>query len=117
MLTWDFSHDYNPSIGDLPNLLSFEEKFLDAFAMYKKAFVQYMQYVSEVQDGTSTEDMQRRPVKSLMELRTNDLGFPILPPAVSDPKKDTLDYHKQLVRSFLTAHYSNIPFLSEVDVD
>ena len=59
MLTRDFSHDYNPSIEDLPNLLSFKEKFPDAFAMYKKAFVQYMQYVSEVQDGTSTEDMQR----------------------------------------------------------
>ena len=85
--------------------------------MYEKAFVQYMQYVSEVQDGTSTEDMQRRPVKSLMELQTNDLRFPILPPAISDPKNDTLDYHKQLVRSFLTTHYSNIPFLSEMDVD
>ena len=116
MLIRDSSHDYNPGIGGLPNLLSFEEKFPDAFKVYETAFVQYMQYVSEVQDGTGTEEIQRRPVKSLMELRADDLGFPVLPPAVSDPTKDILDYQKHLIRSFLTAHYSKIQFLSEVDI-
>ena len=76
-----------------------------------------MQYVSEVQDGTATEEMQQRLVKLLIELQADDLGFPILPPSVSDPMRDILDYQKHLIRSFLMAHYSNIQFLSEVDTD
>lgn len=84
--------------------------------MYEMAFIQYMQYVSEVQDGTVNEEIQRQPVKSLMELRADDLGFPVIPPALSDPTKDILDYQKHLIRSFLRAHYSKIQFLSEVDI-
>ena len=76
-----------------------------------------MQYVSEVQDGTAMEEMQRRPVKLLIELRADDLGFPILPLSVSDPMRNILDYQKHLIQSFLMAHYSNIQFLSEVDTD
>lgn len=102
------SHDYNPEIGGLSNLLSFEEKFPEAFKIYEKAFVSYMKYVEEVQNGTVVEETQRRPVKSLIELRTDDSGFPLLPPAVSDPIKDILDYQKHLVRSFLTMHYSMV---------
>lgn len=112
----DTSHDYNPDIGDLPNLLTLEEKFPEAFKSYEKAFVMYMKYVEEVKNGTVVEETQRRPVKSLMELRTDDSGFPLLPPAVADPPKDVLEYQKHLIRSFLTAHYStDIFFLSGQD--
>ena len=115
IIIWDTSHGYNPDIGDL-NLLSFAEMFPEEFKIFEKAFVQYMKYVGEVQAGNVTEEARHRPVKSLLELRTDDQGFPLLPPAASDPTKDTLDYQKHLMRSFLTAHYSKIHFLSEQDI-
>jgi hypothetical protein len=99
------SHDYNPEIGNLPNLLRFEDKFPEAFKLCEEGFIQYMNYVAEVQAGTIVEEVRRRPGKTLIELATDEEGYPILPDAGTDPATNVLDYHKRLIRSFLTAHY------------
>src|SRR6266700_3611923 len=43
---------------------------------------------------------------ALIELNTDNRGYPILPGPNSDPTKDGLEYQKRLLRSFLTNHYS-----------
>lgn len=101
------SHDYNPELGDIPNLLSFEEKYPEDFKVCEAGFVKYMQYVEDMQQGTAIEEEpKRRPSKTMIDLPTDDDGYPILPNASSEPSKDILEYRKRLIRSFVTAHYS-----------
>jgi len=99
------SHDYNAELGDIDNLRSFEEKFPEEFQYFEKGLIKYMRYVEELESGTIVEEPKRQSAKTLMELETDDTGYPLLPSAVSDPTKDRLEYQKRLIRSFLTNHY------------
>ena len=82
------SHDYNAELGDIPNLRPFEEKFPEEFQDFEKGFIKYMRYVEELESGTIVEEPKRQSAKTLVELETDDTGYPLLPGAGSDPTKD-----------------------------
>ena len=102
------SHDYNGELGDIANLRPFEEKFPQEFQDFEMAFIKYMHYVEELQNGTIVEEPKRQSAKILIELEMDDAGYPVLPAAGSDPTKDRLEYQKRLIRSFLTHHYRKL---------
>jgi len=102
------SHDYNGELGDIPNLRGFEEKFPQEFQDFEMAFIKYMRYVEELQNGTIVEEPKRQSAKTLIELEMDGAGYPVLPAAGSDPTKDRLEYQKRLIRSFLTHHYRKL---------
>jgi hypothetical protein len=84
---------------------SFKEKFPEAVENFKTAWFEYMQYCYRVESGEEGPAIQNKSIHSLMELGRDDKGFPMLPPAQED---ESLPYLKQMVRSFVTAHYREL---------
>jgi hypothetical protein len=84
---------------------SFKDKFPEAVEDFKAAWVEYMQYCYRVESGEEVPVAQNKSIHSLIELDRDDKGFPMLPPT---KKNESLAYMKQMVRSFVTAHYREL---------
>jgi hypothetical protein len=84
---------------------SFKEKFPEAVEDFKMAWAEYMQYCYRVKSGEEAPVAHNRSINSLMELDRDDKGFPMLPPV---KENESLGYMKQMVRSFVTAHYREL---------
>jgi hypothetical protein len=69
-----------------------------------------MKYCYRVESGEEVESVaQNRPSTSLIELDQDPKGYPFLP---ERQEGDNLVYMKQLLRSFITAHYRMFILLS-----
>jgi len=65
-----------------------------------------MKYCYRVESGEEVDSVaQNRPTTALMELDRDVKGFPLVPPA---RKEESLTYMKQVIRSFVTAHYREL---------
>lgn len=67
-----------------------------------------MQYCYQVESGEEAPAGQVRSAYALMELDRDVKGFPMLPPVGA---KESLQDMKAMIRSFVTAHYRELPSL------
>jgi hypothetical protein len=86
-------------------VLSFQQKFPEAVEYFKNYWFEYMLYCYRVESGEEAPAAQNKTVNSLMELDRDVKGFPMLPPV---EENESLPYLKQMVRSFVTAHYREL---------
>lgn len=96
------SHDFNENVGKV-KVLPFIEKFPDAVANFRKAWVEYMLYCYKVESGSSEVESvaaQNRQSTSLIILDRDPKGYPLVP-----QENGNLTNMKHIVRSFITAHY------------
>jgi len=62
-----------------------------------------MKYCYEMESGEIVDSAaQKRAINSLLELARDLKGFPLLPPV---EENEGLVFMKQMIRSFVTAHY------------
>lgn len=98
-------HDFNKDIGNL-NIVRFEDMFPELVVAFENGYITYMQYVLDIEAGEIVEDISKvRTWSLLIELEQDVKGFPILPP---ESTGERLPHMKNLVRSFVTAHYSEL---------
>jgi len=82
---------------------SFEERHPEAIEAFKPFWFDYMKYCYEMESGERVDSAaQKRAVNSLLELARDVKGFPLLPSVEGD---EGLPFMKQMIRSFVTAHY------------
>jgi hypothetical protein len=96
-------HDFNENLGKL-KVQPFIEKFPDAVADFRNAWIEYMKYCYQVESGEVVESVaESRSATSLIVLDRDPKGYPLV------PKEDgNLITMKRIIRSFVTAHYRKI---------
>jgi hypothetical protein len=74
-------------------------------------FVQWIKHVQEVTARPGEIPAQpMRTQRATIELDTDEMGYPLLPPAPTGKTQETLQAQKDLIRSFLVMHYRKLPF-------
>jgi hypothetical protein len=93
-------HDFNENLGKV-KVQPFIEKFPDAVADFRNAWIDYMKYCYQVESGEVVESVaENRSVASLMDLDRDPKGYPLVP-----KEEGNLLNMKRIIRSFVTAHY------------
>jgi hypothetical protein len=100
-------HDFNENLGKV-KVRPFIDKFPEAVADFRSAWVEYMKYCYQVETGEDVESVaENRPTNSLIDLDRDPKGYPLLP-----EEEGNLINMKRIVRSFITTHYRKDPLLS-----
>jgi hypothetical protein len=92
-------HDFNENLGKI-KVQSFIEKFPDAVADFRSAWIEYMKYCYQVESGEVVESVAEIQPVTLMELDRDPKGYPLVP-----DEGGNLANMKRIIRSFVTAHY------------
>jgi len=97
-----YRHDFNEDLGNV-KVQPFVEKFPDAVADFRIAWIEYMKYCYQVESGEIVESVtENRPTISLIDLDRDPKGYPLVP-----QEEGNLINMKRIIRSFVTAHYRN----------
>ena len=95
-------HDFNENLGKV-KVQPFAEKFPDAVADFKGAWIEYMKYCYQVESGDVVASVtENRSTASLVKLDRDPKGYPLVP-----KEGGNLINMKRIIRSFVTAHYRN----------
>lgn len=94
-------HDFNENLGNI-KVQPFSEKFPEAVADFKNAWIEYMKYCYQVESGVEVDLVTENRSISLIELDRDPKGYPLVP-----QEGGNLMNMKRIIRSFVTAHYRN----------
>lgn len=95
-------HDFNENLGKI-KVQSFIEKYPEAVADFRNAWIEYMKYCYQVESGDVVESVgENRATTSLIDLDRDPKGYPLVP-----QEGGNLMNMKRIIRSFVTVHYRN----------
>lgn len=105
-----FSHDFNPDIGGIVGLKPFAELYPEAFVAFENAFWEYVKHITELEKGPRAPEIRKNRNKPpALELVRDGGGFPLIPDPRAGDNAEGLLYQKQIVRTYVTLHYSKCP--------
>jgi len=102
------SHDYNSIIRGIPGIQPFRDLFPEAYNAFAAALIKYIEHIMEATSQAGAGTVESQPVRQTWtgpELPKDDKGYPLLPPAPTGNKKESLQGQKDLVRTFIVMHY------------
>jgi hypothetical protein len=96
------SHDFNKILGKM-EVQTFNEKYPEAVADFRNAWIEYMKYCYQVESGEIVESVaQNRSTATLIDLDRDPKGYPLVP-----QEGGNLIMMRRIIQSFVTAHYRN----------
>ena len=85
----------------------FQVLYPEAYATFEEAFMDYIRHIKDLEKAPAEEIVRSaKGPRHVLDLASDEKGFPLLPPASVAPKADDLKSKKHLIRSFITIHYS-----------